>query len=106
MSDTENTTTVPNPKYRTIRIPKQDFLSKRSVIRPSMDNSIVRELREVFEKFSDTIDVNPHTMKNALRSVGKHNVLNFRFPQRTPRHLQNCRRTLLRLRYQRKIFKI
>jgi hypothetical protein len=73
MADTENTTTTTtNQKYRRIRIPKQDFLSKRSVVRPSIDNSIVREIREVFDKFSDTNDVNPHTIKTALRSVGKY----------------------------------
>jgi hypothetical protein len=59
-----------NTKYRRVRIPQQDFLSKKTVVRPSLENSIVREIREVFDKFSDTNDVNPHTIKNALRSVG------------------------------------
>jgi hypothetical protein len=68
MADSESNV---NPKYRRVRIPKQDFVSKKTVVRPSMDNSIVREIREVFDKFSDSNDVNPHTIKSALRSVSK-----------------------------------
>ena len=66
MADTQSNE---NNKYRRVRIPKQDFLAKRTVVRPSLDNSIVKELKEVFEKFSDSNEVNPHNIKNALRSV-------------------------------------
>ena len=62
-----------NQKFRKIRIPKQNFLANKTVVRPSIENSIVREIREVFDKFSDSYEVNPHVIKNALRSVGKIN---------------------------------
>jgi len=68
MAEVDNNT---NQKFRKIRIPKQNFLANKTVVRPSIENSLVKEIREVFDKFSDTNEVNPHVIKNGLRSVGK-----------------------------------
>jgi hypothetical protein len=58
-----------NIKNRRVRIPKQDFLSKKTAVRPFLEKEIVDELRQIFEKFSNTGEVNPHDIKAALRTV-------------------------------------
>ena len=61
----------PNSKFPRIEVPQQNFRINKLPVRPSLDQSLVREIREVFELFSKTERVNPHDMKNGLRLVSK-----------------------------------
>lgn len=60
-------------EIRLVKIPKQDYKSKKGNldIRPTLDDELVGQLREVFEMFSKTEFVNPYDIKNGLRLVGK-----------------------------------
>ena len=58
-------------KFRLVKIPKQNFTINKAPVRPFLDTSIVNELKEVFDLFSKTDEVNPHHIKNALRTVSK-----------------------------------
>ncbi len=60
-----------NPKFKLIKIPRQDFRSNRLAVRPYLDQQIVRDLKEVFNLFSTDYKVNPHDIKNGVRSVSK-----------------------------------
>ena len=66
-------TTVLKSGLRLVKIPKQDFKTNKIAVRPFLDQSIVNELKEVFDLFSETDKVNPHDIKNGLRSVSKKN---------------------------------
>lgn len=61
-----------NEKYQKIKIPKQDFKQGKKDKKVNIDESIANEIREVFKLFSKTDEVNPHEIKNALRSIGKY----------------------------------
>ena len=65
-------------KFRLVKIPKQNFTKNKAPVRPFLETSIVNELKEVFDLFSKTDEVNPHDIKNALRTVSKKIIfLNF-----------------------------
>ncbi len=64
MSKEESTSKV-------VKIPKQNFRAGQMVIRHLMDDTLVKELKEVFMLFSDSGKVNPHDIKNGLRQVSK-----------------------------------
>jgi hypothetical protein len=61
----------PDTKFPRIEVPQQNFRINKLPVRPSLDQSLVREIREVFELFSKTERVNPHDLKNGLRLVSK-----------------------------------
>jgi hypothetical protein len=58
-------------KFPKLKIPKQDFKTNKTALRPFLDQEIVNELKEIFDLFSDTGKVNPHEIKNGLRYVSK-----------------------------------
>jgi hypothetical protein len=57
--------------YKVVRIPKLNFKNGDGVVRQAMDDSLVKELKEVFDLFAEDGKVNPHNLKNGLRSVSK-----------------------------------
>ncbi len=61
-----------NEKYRKIKIPKQEFKQNKKDKKVNIDESIANEIREVFKLFSKTDEVNPHNIKDALRSISKY----------------------------------
>jgi hypothetical protein len=60
-----------NPNYPLLKIPHQNFLTHKLPQRPLLEESLVNEIKEVFELFSKTDKINPHDMKNGLRMVSK-----------------------------------
>lgn len=69
MADEEIQNEQQNDRFRLIKIPKQNY--KAGPITPKLSKSTVEELREVFDLFSNTDQVNPYHIRNGLRSVGK-----------------------------------
>lgn len=56
-------------KNKVVRIPKLNFKNKQEI--RTMDQSLVKELNEVFTLLSENGKLNPHELKRALRSVCK-----------------------------------
>ena len=56
-------------KFMLVKIPKQDFMSNKVVNRQLMDDALVNEMKEIFALFAENGLVNPHSLKNGLRSV-------------------------------------
>lgn len=60
-----------NPNFPLLKIPHQNFRNYKLPQRPTLESSLVNEIKEVFELFSKTDKINPHDMKDGLRMVSK-----------------------------------
>jgi hypothetical protein len=55
--------------YEVVKIPKLNFKNGDGVVRQAMEESLIKELKEIFNLFAQDGKVNPHDLKNGLRSV-------------------------------------
>ncbi len=70
ISNVENNTSSSN-RFKLVRIPKQDFKLNKAPSTPIINIEIVNEIKEVFDLFAVDGYVNPHDIKEGLRSVSK-----------------------------------